>query len=124
MAMDKRNEGGEETPAEGGWEDEKRDMKVQRQSCKDTLTMARIHQANRMVKREREREGANVRGGNYTAGTDNLSCNTTVKRHLQPQMFTSIIICFAMTLKALKTSFLNQLLAVIFSQVNSSQNFL
>lgn len=124
MAMDKRNEGGEETPAEGGWEDEKKDMKVQRQLCKDTLTMARIHQANRMVKRGREREGAKVRGGNYTAGTDNLSCNTAVKRHLQPQMFTSIIVCFAITLKALKTSLHNQLLVVIFSQVNSSQNFL
>lgn len=47
---------GEEIRGEGGWEDEKEDMKVQGQSCKDTLTMARFHQANRMVTRGTEKE--------------------------------------------------------------------
>lgn len=54
--MDEREERWEETQTEGAWKDEKRDMKAQRQSCKDTLTMAHIHQANRVVKRGTKEE--------------------------------------------------------------------
>lgn len=35
----------------GEWKDEKRDMKEQGQLCKDTHTMAHIHQVKRMVER-------------------------------------------------------------------------
>lgn len=56
MEMDEREERWEETQIEGGWKDEKRDIKAQRQSCKDTLTIAHINQANRMVKRGRKEE--------------------------------------------------------------------
>lgn len=48
--MNKMNEGEgsrwkerEEAQAEGGWEDEKRDINEQGKSCKDTHTGAHIH---------------------------------------------------------------------------------
>lgn len=79
-----------------------RDMKVQGQSCKDTLTMAHIHQAKRMMERGRRKGEGKGERSEIIAGTEKMSGNGAT-RHEQHQTFPLIIFCLLRVIKALNT---------------------